>query len=67
MYNNPVVKDHEIYERKNELTKSRLKEISTVWEDKKVKFIDDISETFKRMNKVTGSPCYTQVKYLLLN
>jgi len=41
--------------------KAKIEETSKKWEERKIKFIDDISVTYGKMNKVLGVIKYSKV------
>jgi hypothetical protein len=60
-YYKPISKNKEKETIKNELYKNRIKGIKTKWEEHKVSFIDDVSVSYSKLNRIIGSPCYTLV------
>lgn len=57
----PIPTNPEIKEKKEELIKAKIEETSKKWEERKIKFIDDISVTYGKMNRVMGVPKYSKV------
>ncbi len=48
-------------EKKIEIIKAKIQDTNKKWDDKKIKFIDDISVTYGKLNKVIGVVKYTKV------
>ena len=61
----PIPRNTEIKEKKNELIKNKIDVTKKAWEDKKIKFIDDISISYGKINKPIGNLKYHKVIFLL--
>jgi hypothetical protein len=54
----------EILEKKKELQKNIIEQTKKSWEDKKIKFIDDISISYENIHKPIGSIRYHKVIFI---
>ena len=64
--NKPIGQKSEIKEKKNELINNKIVETKKHWEDKKIKFIDDIGITMEKLNKPKGKLRYHLVIFFIL-